>query len=95
MLRRMRFETAEWRRYLDGLPRGGAPRPEVESAVEGILRQVRREGDRALVSLTAVHDKVRLTPASLHVPAKEIELAIRRKRRFATDPEEHTYEENR
>jgi histidinol dehydrogenase len=73
MLRRMRFETAEWRRYLDGLPRGGAPRPEVESAVKDILRQVRREGDRALVSLTVLHDKVRLTPSSLHVPAKEIE----------------------
>jgi len=28
------------------------------------------------------------------VPAKEIELAIRRKRRFASDPEKHTYEEN-
>lgn len=28
------------------------------------------------------------------VPPKEIELAIRRRRRFASDPEEHTYEEN-
>ena len=28
------------------------------------------------------------------VPAKEIELAIRRKRRFAAAPNEHTYEEN-
>ena len=28
------------------------------------------------------------------VPPKEIELAIRMKRRFAANPEEHTYEEN-
>ena len=78
MLRRMRFDTSEWRRYLDALPRGGAPRPEVESAVQGILRQVRREGDRALVSLTALHDNVRLTPATLRVPAREIEAQARK-----------------
>jgi histidinol dehydrogenase len=73
MLRRLRFQTAEWTRYLDALPRGGAPRPEVESAVTDILRQVRREGDRALLSLTARYDGVRLAPSALHVPVAEIE----------------------
>jgi histidinol dehydrogenase len=65
----VRYGSAEWRRYLAGLPRSARPRPEVERAAAGVLRAVRREGDRALVRFTSRFDGVRLSPASLRAPA--------------------------
>jgi histidinol dehydrogenase len=50
--------------------------------VARILAAVRRDGDRALVRLTARFDHVSLTPAGLRVPAREIETLARR-----ADPE--------
>lgn len=44
----------------------------------GILRSVRREGDRALVRLTARFDGVSLRPSQLRVPASEIRRIARR-----------------
>ncbi len=81
MLRRLTYPSAAWTRYLQSLPRGGAPRPQVERAVAGILRQVQRNGDRALIALTARHDGVQLSPRSLRVPVREIEALAR-----AADP---------
>ena len=64
---------AAWKRWLAGLPRSSAPRPEVMRAAEAIVRAVRRDGDAALVRLTARFDGVRLTPRRLRVPPREIE----------------------
>jgi len=70
--------SVAWRRWLAALPRSGAPRPEVMHAARAALRAVRREGDAALVRLTARHDGVRLTPRRLRVPPEEIEALARR-----------------
>jgi histidinol dehydrogenase len=74
----VRYGTAAWKRYRDGLPRTSAPRPAVERAVAGILRQVRRDGDRALLRLSARFDGVALRPRDLRVPAEEIRALARR-----------------
>jgi len=74
----VRYGTPGWRRYRDGLPRTSAPRPAVERAVAAILRQVRRDGDAALVRLTARFDGVRLRPRDLRVPAERIRALARR-----------------
>src|SRR5438034_502815 len=78
MIRTLRYRTAAWQRWLAGLPRASAPRPEVERAVAAILRAVRRQGDTALVRYTARFDRVRLTPRQLRVPAAEIRALARR-----------------
>jgi histidinol dehydrogenase len=54
----------------------------VERAVAAVVRAVRREGDRALIRLTARFDGVRLAPGQLRVPAAEIRRIARR-----ADPE--------
>src|SRR6185295_18121810 len=77
-VRVVRYGTAAWRRYREGLPRTSAPRPAVERAVASILRQVRRDGDAALVRLTARFDGVRLRPRDLRVPAERIRALARR-----------------
>ena len=49
---------------------------EIEGAVARIIRQVRDEGDRALVALTRQFDRHEATEATLRVPAEEIEAAL-------------------
>ena len=78
LLRTLRYGTAAWDRWLAGLPRSSAPRPEVDRAVAAILRAVRREGDVALIRYTRRFDRVRLTPRQLRVPAGEIRALARR-----------------
>src|ERR1700722_12462603 len=56
------------------LPRPSAPGSDVHDVVAGILRQVRAEGDEALVRYTAELDKVDVSDG-LRVPAVEIEKA--------------------
>jgi len=46
--------------------------------VQGVIDQVRREGDQAVCDLTAKFDKVVLTPESLRVGADEIESAYQK-----------------
>jgi histidinol dehydrogenase len=78
-VRTLRYGTAAWTRYL-ALRRSpeAAARPGVEGAVAAILRAVRREGDAALVRLTARFDGVRLRTGDLRVPPREIRrLALR------------------
>lgn len=50
----------------------------VESAVAGIIAQVRRGGDRALVRLARRYDRARIGPGSIVVKRKEIAAARRR-----------------
>jgi histidinol dehydrogenase len=71
-MRTLSYGTAAWRRWLAGLPRSSAPREEALRAAEGILRAVRRDGDAALVRLTARFDGVRLSARALRVPSAEV-----------------------
>jgi histidinol dehydrogenase len=71
-VKRLRYGTASWRRYLDGLPRADRPRPAVERAVARIVRDVERAGDAALVRWTARLDGVRLRPAQIRLEASEV-----------------------
>jgi histidinol dehydrogenase len=68
----LRYATAAWRRYLNGLPRAERPRPAVQRAVARILHDVEREGDAALVRWTARLDGVRLRPAQIHMERAEV-----------------------
>ena len=77
-MRVVRYGTPAWRRFRDGLPRTSVPRPAVERAVAAILRQVRRDGDAALVRLSARFDGVELRARDLHVRAEEIRALARR-----------------
>ena len=70
-MKRIRYGTAAWRRYLDALPRAGRPRPGVERAVSRILRDVERTGDAALVRWTARLDGVRLQRAQIRMDGAE------------------------
>ncbi len=78
MIRTLRYRTAAWERWLTGLPRASALRPEVDRAVAAILRAVQREGDAALLRYTRRFDRVRLTPRQVRVPAGEIRALARR-----------------
>ncbi|MGE5503166.1 MAG: histidinol dehydrogenase [Actinomycetota bacterium] len=48
---------------------------DVNDAVAGILADVRRRGDAALVEYTARFDRLELTPATLRIPAADIDAA--------------------
>lgn len=71
-MRTLRYGTAAWTAWLAALPRSGRPRPAVTRAVARIVEEVRRDGDRALVRLTAELDGVRLRPGRIAVRADEI-----------------------
>jgi histidinol dehydrogenase len=77
-VKRLRFGTAAWRRYLASLPRAGRSDPRVEKSVARILESVRREGDAALARLTERFDGMRVSAAQLHVPAAEVRRIARR-----------------
>jgi histidinol dehydrogenase len=71
-VKRIRYGTPAWRRYLRALPRAERPRPAVQRAVARILRDVQREGDRALARWTARLDGVRLSPGQIRMEAAEV-----------------------
>lgn len=77
-MRTLRFGTPSWRSFLAALPRASRPRPAVAKAVASILRDVRREGDGALVRLTERFDHVRLRPSGLRVRPAELRTLARR-----------------
>jgi histidinol dehydrogenase len=77
-VRTLGYGTPAWRAYLEALRRGPTARPAVERAVAGIIREVRRDGDAALVRLTERFDHVRLTTERIRVPAREVRTLARR-----------------
>jgi histidinol dehydrogenase len=81
-VRTLRHGTEAWRRYLAGLPRASKARADVARSVARIVAEVRRDGNRALVRLTARYDGVRLDAGRLLVPAREVRSQARR-----ADPE--------
>ena len=57
------------------LCRGGEGEASIESQVRAILARVRREGDRAVMDLTAQFDGLALTPSTMRIPRSEIDTA--------------------
>ena len=53
-----------------------APHPGVEDDVREILEQVRRDGDEAILRLTARFDHAELSPAELRVEPRELEASL-------------------
>jgi histidinol dehydrogenase len=70
-VRTVRFGSRAWHRYLASRSAAGERR-DLDRAVARIVEAVRREGDRALVRLTARYDRVRLAPSQIRVPAAEV-----------------------
>ena len=56
---------------------GGEASPEVGRAVAGIIGEVRRRGDAAVLAFTAKFDRVKLTAKALRVPPAELARAAR------------------
>jgi histidinol dehydrogenase len=75
-MNRLAFPSRGFERWLTELPRASAPRGPVSRAAERIVREVQRDGDRALVRLTECLDGVRLT--RLRVTPAEIRTLARR-----------------
>jgi len=81
-LKRLRYPSAAFARFVATLPRASRPRPKLEQAVARIVAAVRRDGDRALLRFTERFDGVGLTARALRVPPAEIAASARR-----ADPE--------
>jgi histidinol dehydrogenase len=58
------------------LQRRGSREGDVEQRVSEIIRAVQRQGDRAVLRYTREFDRIRLTRATMEVPAGEIEQAM-------------------
>src|SRR5258706_338204 len=50
----------------------------ITSIVQKVIREVKKSGDAALVRLAKQHDKVSLSSATLRVPIKKIEEALKK-----------------
>ncbi len=57
-------------------PQPGEPGPELEETVRGILAEVRRDGDAAVLALTARFDSAELGPDRLRVDTRELEASL-------------------
>lgn len=71
-MKRLRFGTRAWSRYLAARRQHGGSEGAVAKAVGAILEDVRRHGDAALLRLTERYDGVRLRREELRVPAEEV-----------------------
>ena len=71
-MKRLRYGTAAWQRYLRSLPRADRPRPEVTKAVARIVRDVERLGDAALVRWTERLDGVVLRKGQIRMERAEV-----------------------
>jgi histidinol dehydrogenase len=78
----LRYGSAAWRHTLARRTRKDTRGRAVATTVARVLGAVRREGDLALVRFTARFDGVRLRPAAIRVPAKDLRALARR-----ADPE--------
>jgi histidinol dehydrogenase len=76
-MRTLRFGSPGWRRYVASRPAAGRRR-DLDRAVGRIVEAVRRDGDRALVRLTARYDGVRLRPSQIRVAREEVRDLARR-----------------
>ena len=76
-MRLVRPRDKNYARCLRALDRRAVPDPAVEKTVRGIIDAIAKDGDAALLRLTAKFGGPRLTSARLRVPAQELSAAWR------------------
>lgn len=71
------YRDAGYDSFVEGLSRRALPEAGVRETVEGIIAEVAKRGDKALIDYAARFDQVMLTPRGLMVTEREIEEAKR------------------
>ena len=70
-MRVITYKDRGYQKFVGSLDRRAEPSRELEGAVVGIVDEVRRRGDRALIDFTKKFDEVKLSVGSLFVSEKE------------------------
>ena len=70
-MRVITYTDRGYQKFVGSLDRRAEPSRELEGAVAGIVDEVRRRGDRALIDFTKKFDEVKLSVGSLFVSEKE------------------------
>ena len=70
-MRVITYKNRGYQKFVGSLDRRAEPSRELEGAVAGIVDEVRRRGDRALIDFTKKFDEVKLSVGSLFVSEKE------------------------
>jgi len=70
-MRVITYKDRGYQKFVGSLDRRAEPSRELEEAVAGIVDEVRRRGDRALIDFTKKFDKAKLKAGSLFVSEKE------------------------
>ena len=70
-MRVITYKDRGYQKFVGSLDRRAEPSRELEEAVAGIVDEVRRRGDRALIDFTKKFDKAKLKVGSLFVSEKE------------------------
>ena len=75
----LRSGTPEFKRFLDAIlaRRGGDDESHIDAVVGGIIADVRKRGDAALIEYTERFDRVKLTAKKLRVSADELRDSLR------------------
>ena len=76
-MRVVSYRDRGYQKFVKSLDRRSEPSRDLENTVAGIVDEVRRRGDRALIDLTRKFDGARLTPGSLFVSESEFAEAER------------------
>ena len=70
-MRVLSYRDRGYRKFVDSLDRRAEPSRELEETVAGIVDEVRKKGDRALIEFTRKFDGAKLSPGSLFVSKEE------------------------
>lgn len=71
----LRLRAKDFRAQLGAFVGTGEADPDVRAAVAGIIADVKRRGDTAVLACTAKFDRVKLTAAQMRVPLKDLKKA--------------------
>ena len=70
-MRVISYRDKGYQKFVRSLDRRAEPSRELEKVVSGIVGEVRKRGDRALIDFTRKFDGVRLTPRTLFASEEE------------------------
>ncbi|MDE0826502.1 MAG: histidinol dehydrogenase [Akkermansiaceae bacterium] len=70
-MRIVSYKDSGYSRFVKSLDRRAEPTDDVREVVEGIVAEVRKRGDKALIDFSKKFDRVTLTPKSLFVSERE------------------------
>ena len=71
----LRLRAKDFRAQLGAFVGTGEADPDVRAAVAGLIADVKRRGDTAVLACTAKFDRVKLTAAQMRVPLKDLKKA--------------------